>query len=336
MTDERLSSFIETAKARGVDDASLVALLRQSGWQEQRIYRALTGYYSQTLGVEVPSRGNRAEDARDAFYHLLAFGTLGAWVVALIQLANGVVDRILPSPNGYVPDTGDLSWHIATIIIAFPIFLWVNVLIGREARSRPESLQSGVRKWLTYVALVIAAMVLIGDGIWLLASFLTGAVTTAFVVKCLVVLAITGGTFAYYLGSVRATDLPAWRTRLYGGIATAAVIIAMIAGFGPVGSPFAQQAIARDRAIERGLYDLASVANDDRMAAGAKSIPAALPNAKPGEYARIDANRYRLCATFEAASGVDEIDSWKHPAGHYCYTFDARRSPTFIPYDYRG
>ncbi len=331
MTDEHLSEFIGTAKAKGMDDASLVALLRQSGWQEQRIYRALTVYYTQSLGVEVPSRGSRAEDARDAFLHLIAFITLGGWVIALINLGQGLIDRALPSPGGYFPEASGLSWHIATIIIAFPIYLWVNMLIRREAKIRPESLQSGVRKWLTYVALVVASIVLIGDGVWLLAAFLTGDVTAAFAAKSILVIGVTGGVFAYYLGSVRATDLKTWRDRFFATVATIAVVVALVLGFAPIGSPFEAQAIARDTAKLQALSQVAATANSDRTVTGATSVPATIPGTTPGEYQRIDANEYHLCDTFERPSPTTITGMWKHPAGRYCFTIDARRNPEYVP-----
>lgn len=332
MTDERLSEFVNAAKAKGMDDASLVALLRQQGWQEQRVYRALTAYYTRSLGVEVPSRGSRAEDARDAFFHLIAFITLGAWVVALINLGDGLIDRALPSPGQYLADASSLSWWIATIIISFPIYLWVNVLIGREAKVRPESLQSGVRKWLTYVALVIASVVLLGDAIWFLGAFLTGEVTAAFVAKSALIIGITGGVFAYYLGSVRATALATARDRIFAGVAIAAVALALVLGFIPLGSPADQQAIARDGVKLQTLYGLATDATADRNASGAKGLPATMPGESGRHYTRIDANGYRLCETFERPSPAGETGTWKHPAGYHCFTLDARQSPSYVPY----
>lgn len=332
MTDDRLSDFVNAAKAKGMDDASLLALLRQQGWQEQRVYRALTAYYTQSLGVEVPSRGSRAEDARDAFFHLIAFITLGAWVVALINLGDGLVDRGLPSPGQYPANASSLSWWIATIIIAFPIYLWVNVLIGREAKVRPESLQSAVRKWLTYVALVIASVVLLGDAIWFLGAFLTGEVTAAFVVKSALIIGVTGGVFAYYLGSVRATVLATVRDRSFAGGAIVAVAIALVLGFIPLGSPIDQQAIARDDVKLQSLYGLAGDANADRNASGAKGLPATMTGASASDYHRIDANTYNLCETFERPSPAEVTGMWKHPAGYHCFTIDARRSPDGAPY----
>ncbi|HEY8320542.1 MAG TPA: DUF5671 domain-containing protein [Candidatus Baltobacteraceae bacterium] len=339
MTDDRLSDFVTAAKAKGVDDASLVALLRQQGWQEQRVYRALTAYYQQSLGIDVPSRGSRAEDARDAFFHLIAFITLGAWVVALINLGDALVDRALPSPGQYSTGASGLSWWIATIIIAFPICLWVNVLIGREAKLRPESLQSGVRKWLTYVALVVASVVLLGDGIWFLGAFLTGEVTAAFAVRSALLIGVTGGVFAYYLGSVRATVLDTARDRIFAGLAIAAVAVALVLGFIPLGSPSDRQAIARDDVKLQALYALAGEASADRNAAGAQGLPATISGDSARRYQRIDANAYRLCETFEHASPADTdnanaggADMWKHPAGYHCFTIDARQSPTAVPY----
>ena len=54
---ERLSAFIRAAKDRGADDAFVVAMLRENGWSERRIYAAFSSYYEEVLGQPVPSRG---------------------------------------------------------------------------------------------------------------------------------------------------------------------------------------------------------------------------------------------------------------------------------------
>jgi len=43
----------------------------------------------------------------------------------------------------------------------------------------------------------------LSDGIWFLGSFLFGSLTVRFVLDTLVVLVLGGGTFAYYLASLR-------------------------------------------------------------------------------------------------------------------------------------
>jgi len=78
-------------------------------------------------------------------------------------------------------------------------------VILSETHRAPEKLESAVRNWLTYIALLLAAGVLIGDIVTFLAFYLRGEVTALFVAKVAVTLAISGGVFWYYLGSLRDT-----------------------------------------------------------------------------------------------------------------------------------
>jgi len=89
------------------------------------------------------------------------------------------------------------------VIVTFPIYLLVMRVILSETRRAPEKLDSGVRKWLTYLALLIAAGVMIGDVITFLTYFLKGELTARFLSKVAVTLAISGGVFWYYFGSLR-------------------------------------------------------------------------------------------------------------------------------------
>jgi hypothetical protein len=75
--------------------------------------------------------------------------------------------------------------------------------ILREVESSPERLQSGVRKWLTYIALLLTAGTMIGDLVVFLTTFLQGELTLRFVLKAIVVILIAGSIFWYYLGSLR-------------------------------------------------------------------------------------------------------------------------------------
>jgi hypothetical protein len=204
-----LDRFIRTAKASAVPDGALVALLRQNGWSERRIYRGLGAYYGEALGMAPPSRSGRAEYARDAFYYLLNFITLGFWTIALGQLFYTLIDRRFPNPvrAQYGAYSGallsEVAWQLATIIVAYPCFVLVGRLIARENARRPDALESGVRAWITYLALVIAAIVVLMDAIWFLNALLRGELTMKFVLDSLVLLVLGGGVFAYYLNGLR-------------------------------------------------------------------------------------------------------------------------------------
>jgi hypothetical protein len=321
--DQRLTDFISSAKGKGVTDESVVALLRQQGWQEKTVYQALGAYYADTLGIPVPSRGTYTENARDAFLYLLLFITLGSWIFAMIMLGDALVDKFL-NVDTYVDAFAfrqSVSGFLATIIIAFPIQLWVGWVIGKQARMRPESLESGVRKWLTYVALVVTAIVLLGDAIWFLSDFLRGELTTAFVLKTVVLVVLTGGVFLYYLAGIRRDELLQTRDRVFATAAIVIVIAGLVAGFIPLGSPAYGLSVKRDYDTVQAIYRIAEKVHSP--------VPAKL-DAKPYKYERINANQYKICGTFETEYANAVESQWNHPAGDACFSFDTRNGT--IPY----
>ena len=88
---------------------------------------------------------------------------------------------------------------MASLIIAYPVYLLIMRMLIRGVQTSPEKLDSGVRKWLTYIALLIASSTVIGDLITFLSHFLRGELTTHFVLRVLTVFVIAGGVFWYYL-----------------------------------------------------------------------------------------------------------------------------------------
>jgi hypothetical protein len=202
MSDE-LSDFIRAAKQGTIADDSIVGMLRHNGWSERRIYRALGAYYGESLGTAVPARAQSGENARDAFLYLLNFITLGFWTVALGQIFYTLVGRWFPDvvqADSYVQPLRDsISGQLATVIVAFPVFLLVHSLIARELRKRRDLYYSGIRRWLTYLALVLAALTVLADAIWFVTSLLRGELSVRFLGDSLVLLLLGGGVFAYYL-----------------------------------------------------------------------------------------------------------------------------------------
>lgn len=201
-----LLDFIRSAKAAGTDDAFIVKLLEENGWPEHRIYRAFSALYGELLGTPVPGRPRRSESARDAFYYLLNFITLAFWTTALGQIFYTLIARWLPdaASNGYTVQSlrDTIAWQTATLVVAFPLFAYVHSLIGKELRARPDLYDSGIRKWLTYIALVIAALIVLSDAIWFIEALLRGELTMRFLLDSLVLAVLGGGVFAYYLSTI--------------------------------------------------------------------------------------------------------------------------------------
>jgi len=200
--DAELVAFLRAAKEGGVSDDFVVALLRQNGWPERRIFRAYSAFYADRLGMALPTRHQAAENARDAFYYLLNFITLGFWTVALGQIFYRLIGYWIPDPAAdkfYGSLRDDVAWQAATVIVAFPVFLYVHSLIQRELHNRTDLYYSGIRRWLTYLALVIAAIVLLGDAAWVIEALIRGELTLRFILESVVLLVIGGGVFLYYL-----------------------------------------------------------------------------------------------------------------------------------------
>src|SRR5579864_2664928 len=115
------------------------------------------------------------------------FTLIERWIKDPLSPAN-------PYANGYY----QMADSLACVIVAFPIYLLVMRYIVRELEIHPEKLESAVRKWLTYIALLIAACVVVGDLITFLTFFLRGELTGRFAAKVAAALVIAGGIFWYY------------------------------------------------------------------------------------------------------------------------------------------
>jgi hypothetical protein len=227
-----------------------------------------------------------------------------------------------------------VTWQIASILVALPIYLAVMRFILRDTAAHPERVESGVRKWLTYIALLFTASAVICDLVWFVDYFLTGELTIRFILKCATVVAICVPIFWYYLGFLRGRSSGTAFGAAAVGVATLAVGLGLLAA----GTPHQQRRIEADN---RRVQEIRTIA----FALSARTpLPESLDELKlqnPGlhlndpeshrsyEYSVKAPNRYELCAVFAGASENPESGSygqfWKHPAGHACFAFDQSR-----------
>jgi hypothetical protein len=342
--DPKIVDFIEKALAAGIPPESLVGVLSARGWPEKEVYDALAGHYQRLTGVEIPRRAGTGASAREAFFYLLIFSTLATWTFGYGYLAFSLIDHWLADTlfKGYGQpyETDTITWSLAALIVAFPLYLLISRIVVREAAAHPEKLDSGVRKWLTYMALVIAAGIFMGDLITVLASLLRGEITSRFLAKSFVVLLLSGGVFYYYFGGLRKTEAsPARfnRDRFMATLSSAAVVLLVILGFVHLGAPMAQREIRADNQRVHQLYQLSTEirnywtshssqlpASTGQILGGTYTDP--VTNA-PYEYHPGQGSQYELCAIFMHASERHDPnlgpDLWAHPAGHHCFQLDA-------------
>lgn len=198
----RLTHFIETARSRGAADDFIFQLLRSRGWSQAQVESAYAQVYEQLTGLPVPVPARRSsESARDAFLYLLSFATLGIWSQALGQIGFIVVDQLVPDAldRTYGWQSYGLASSLARLIVVFPIYLLLMRMLIRDLTLQPDQYRSGVRRWLTYLALFVASLISIVTVVVFLTSLLRGELTLRFTLKVIIVLLISGGILWYYL-----------------------------------------------------------------------------------------------------------------------------------------
>ena len=201
-----LEQFVRDALMRGEARPSIEAALASAGWAPEQVRDALEAYAPVAFPIPVP-RPRPYLSAREAFLYLFLFATLYVWAYHLGDLLFDLVNTALPDPAdpAYAFDNRGQSMRlsVASIVIAFPLFLFVARLLSRELARNPVKRQSVVRRWLTYMTLFLAAGVLVADMITLVYHLLGGELTLRFVLKVLVVAGIAGGIFGFYLRDLR-------------------------------------------------------------------------------------------------------------------------------------
>jgi hypothetical protein len=205
MADTRLHDFIDASLRAGKRRDEIQEALAAAGWSREQIGDGLGFFADVPFAVPVP-KPRAYLSARDAFFYLLLFGTLyvsayqfGSLLFHFINLAfpDGLNSYQIPAARR------GIRWATASLIVAFPVFLWISLRIGRDLAADPTRRQSAVRRWLTYLTLLVAAGIIVGDSITLVYNLLSGEITTRFMLKVIVVALITGAIFGYYWRSIR-------------------------------------------------------------------------------------------------------------------------------------
>ncbi len=198
-----IHSFVREALSRNIPRADIKEALAKAGWQNDEIASALDIYAEVAFPVPVPKRKPYLS-AREAFIYLLLFVCLYLSAFNFGALVFNFINRWLPDVTQYGgDDLTAIRFSVASLIVAFPLYLWLSSLMLKAIRKDNEKRASKIRKWLTYITLFVAAGIIIGDLITLLFNLLNGELTLRFVLKVLTVLLIAGLIFGYYLWDLR-------------------------------------------------------------------------------------------------------------------------------------
>jgi hypothetical protein len=205
--NEELLSFVKDALARGLSRADIENALLQAGWRSDQVKSALAAFAEiDEFPIPIP-RPKPYLSAREAFVYLVLFTTLYLTTFNFGRLIFQFINLAFPDPAAYAKFTNSarqaIRFSVASLIIAFPIFLYLSLLIGRSIKRDLSKRASKIRKWLTYMTLFVAAGVIIGDLTALVYNFLGGELSPRFGLKVMTVAVIAGGIFGYYLWDLR-------------------------------------------------------------------------------------------------------------------------------------
>ncbi len=295
---------------------------------------------------------------RDVFLYLLSIITLIASAISFGILIFQYINVYFPDviADYYVSASAYFSpirQALATLVVIFPVYFFVSRFLKKDINENPEKRDLKIRKWLLYFTVFVAALVIIGDLVTLINTYLNGELTSQFVLKILTIFFVAGSVFSYYFSELR--ELRAKNKKgldwinAYKWVVVAVVIAAIAFGFYVAGSPTSQRAVRFD---ERRTQDLSSLQsqiinywqkknklpqNLDQLANDILGIVISKDpkTGAPYEYRILGSLKFELCATFETSSLENsggpkavpmmypypggEIQTWRHNAGRTCF-----------------
>src|SRR3989344_3718481 len=146
--------------------------------------------------------------AKDFFLWLGAMVTLYVSAVSLTILLHQYINVVFVDPalepygSFY---SGPIRAAIASVVVFFPLYLFLTRLIHKDIRKNPDKKTLWVGRWLTYLTLFVAGVAMAIDVVWAIQSFLSGELTARFLLKVLTILVVAGAVFWYYLNELRGT-----------------------------------------------------------------------------------------------------------------------------------
>ncbi len=205
-----INQWVKEALTEGASRDGIMEVLLEAGWRKDEIQNALDQFLDIPFTIPVPRRKPYLS-AREAFMYLLLFLTLYISAVSVGTLLFQYANLWLPDPvqDRYQYEDAfrsTIRWATASLVIAFPLYLWISRMLTMAIANDPQKRGSKIRKWLTYITLFIAAAVIIVDLITLLFNFLGGELTLRFAIKVATVGAIAGAIFGYYLWDLRGEE----------------------------------------------------------------------------------------------------------------------------------
>jgi len=210
-----------------------------------------------------------------------------------------------------------LRGPLATLIIVFPAFLILSYFWRKISNNGLSHVDTIIRKWMIYLILFLAGVVIVADLVTLVRYFVSGEITIRFIYKILGTAVVTLLVGIYYYFELKISEFINWRKKI--GLITGIISILLVVGlivlsFMVMGSPKKQRALRFD---QRRIEDLQNIQyqiinywqQKEKLPTNISDIASPLsgysipfdPEFEKGnkyEYAPKDKLSFELCATF--------------------------------------
>jgi hypothetical protein len=149
---------------------------------------------------------------------------------SFISLVFAYIDRIFP-PQHFFEELflGELRWSVSSLMVMFPLYLFLTAFLAKECRAQPEKSSLRIRRALIFFTLFIIALVALKSLALLIYIFLGNDLSVPFMLKTLALLIVTGAIFLYYLRDLKQSWTRSQLRWLAGGLSV--VVIATL-GYG--------------------------------------------------------------------------------------------------------
>lgn len=186
-------------------------------------------------------------------------------IVSFLGLAFSALDKKFPDVlnASYQYGYNDYSFEsmrvaLSTLIIFFPVFLVIAYFWTKYKDEVLSITDKLIKKWLIYIVLFLSALVVVIDLVTLVRYFVSGEITTRFILKVLITLIIALFVGIYYIFELKNKNkILGVPIRLASTIKSSVFVILLIVfSFMVMGSPLKQRDLKLD---QRRIDDLQSI-----------------------------------------------------------------------------
>lgn len=151
-----------------------------------------------------------SHNAKYSFYYLLSLVSLIFTAVSAGLILFGIIDKTVAdawSYNYYRDVDGQFKFAISALLIAGPTYYLLVFLINKGLKKKELSLDSSLRRWLTYLIIFVNALIILGVFIGIVYNLLSGALTARFLLRLISIFLIAGTIFTYYFWDIKRSEV---------------------------------------------------------------------------------------------------------------------------------